>query len=115
MDTQYDPDEDDDEDDMSVVPSSIPFIRLIKPLLDEERELKENIVQLKEVTAVFQDAVDGTDIPSQLASSTCDVFRNWATITFVKRLEARLEQTLTELQDECLAEEEQDYEQETDE
>ena len=98
-----------------VVPSSIPFVNRIKPILDEERELKENIAYLPEVSGVFQDAVDGTENPSQLASSTCVAFSNWATITFVQRLEARLEQALTELQDECIAEEEQDHEQETDE
>ena len=98
-----------------VVPSSIPFIQLIKPLLDEEREVKENIVHLKEVSGVFQDAVDGTDNPCLLASSTCDAFVNWATVSFVQRLEARLEQVLTELQDECNAEEEQYREHATDE
>ena len=64
---------------------------------------------------MFQDAVDGTDNPSQLASLTCDAFSDWATITFVERLEARLEQVLTDLQDECNVEEEQDSEDETDE
>ena len=95
--------------------SSISFIKLIKPLLDQERELKENIAYLQEVSGVFQDAVDGTDNPSPLASSTCEAFSNWATITFVERLEAMLEQALTELQDECDEEEEQDREHAIDE
>ena len=44
-------------------PSSIPFIQGIKPLLDEEKEIKENIVYLQEMTVVFQDAVnEGTDL-----------------------------------------------------
>ena len=89
-------------------PSSTPFIQRIKPLLDEERELKENIAYLPEVSGVFQDAVKVKDNPSLLASSTCDAFSNWATITFVQRLEARLEQVLTDLQDECNVEEERD-------
>ena len=55
-----------------LVPSSIPFIQRIKSLLDEERELKETIDYLREVSTVFQDAVEGTDNPSSLASSTCD-------------------------------------------
>ena len=97
-----------------VVPSPIPSIQLIKPLLDEERELKENIAYLPEMSGVFQDAVDGKENPSQLASSACDVFSDWAT-SFVQRLEARLEQVLTDLQDECNVEEEQDSEDETDE
>ena len=45
-------------------PSSVIFIQHIKPLLDEERELKENVAYLQEVSGVFQDAVDGTDNPS---------------------------------------------------
>ena len=83
-------------------PSSIPFIQRIKSLLDEERELKENIVYLQEVSGVFQDAVNGTKTPSSLASSTCDSFYNWAE-SFTQDLEARMEQVLTELQDECNA------------
>ena len=82
-------------------PSSVPFIQRIKPLLDEERELKENVAYLQEVSGVFQDAVNGTDNPSPLASSTCDAFDNWATVSFVKRLEARMGQILAELQEEC--------------
>ena len=62
---------------------------------------------------VFQDAVDGTDDPCRLTSSICDAFVNWATVSFVQRLDARLEQVFTELQDECNAEEEQDSEHET--
>ena len=85
------------------VPSSIPFVQRIKPLLDEERELKENVAYLQEVSVVFQDAVEDTDNPSSLASSTCDSFCNWATVTSIQRLEARLVQILTEIQDECNA------------
>ena len=84
-----------------LVPSSIPFIQRIKSLLDEERELKETIDYLREVSTVFQDAVEGTDNPSSLASSTCDSFCNWATVTSIQRLEAKMEQVLTELQNEC--------------
>ena len=113
MGTKPDPDDGD-----VLVPSSIPFIQRIKPLLDEERELKENIVHLPEVSGVFQDAVDGTDNTSPsalLTSAACDIFSDWATITFVERLEARMEQILTDLQDECNVEAEQDSEDETDE
>ena len=84
-----------------VTPSSIPFIQRIKPILDEESELKENLAYLQEVSGVFQDAVDGTENPSPLASSTCDAFGNWATVTFVKRLEARMEQISMQIQHEC--------------
>ena len=94
-----------------VVPSSIPFVNRIKPLLDEERELKENIAYLPEMSGVFQDEVEAEN-PSQLASSACDVFSDWAT-SVVQRLEARLQQVLTDLQDECNVEEEQDHENET--
>ena len=94
--------------------SSIPFIQRIKPLLDEERELKENAASLEEVSAAFQDAMDSTQNPSSLASSTCDTFYSWATV-FVKRLQARKEQILSELQAECNAEEEQDREHAIDE
>ena len=56
---------------------------------------------LQEVSGVFHN-------PSQLASSTCDAFSNWATVFFVHRLDARLEQVSNELQDECNAEEDHD-------
>ena len=47
-----------------------PFVQRIKPLLDdEERELKESVAYFQQVSGVFQDAVDGTDNPSPLASS----------------------------------------------
>ena len=84
-----------------VHPSSNPFVNHIKPLLDEERELKENVAYLREVSESFHDAVNGTGNPHPLASSTCDFFCNWATVTFVQRLEAKMEQVLTELQNEC--------------
>ena len=89
--------------------SSLPFIQRIKPLLDEEREIKENVIYLKDVSGVFQDAVDSTQNPSSLVSSTCDTFYSWATV-FVKRLQARKEQILSELQAECNVEEGQDRE-----
>ena len=85
------------------VPSSIPFVQRIKPLLDEERELKENVADLQElsvVSVVFQDAVDGTDNPSPLATSTYIVFDSWAT-SFDQHLEARMEQISNQLHDEC--------------
>ena len=85
------------------VPSSIPFIQRIKPLLDEEKELKENVAYLQEVSRVFQDAVDDTPNPIQLASSTCDTFGNWATVSFVPRLETKMALIVTELQNECNA------------
>ena len=89
-------------------PSSIPFIQGIKPLLDEEKEIKENIVYLQEMTVVFQDAVEGTPNPAGaaffvqrgLACLTCDAFGSWAT-SFTRDLKARKEQILTELQNEC--------------
>ena len=90
----------------SVLPSSIPFIQSIKPLLDEERELKENVADLQEMSGVFQDAVD-----SPLASSTYIVFDSWAK-SLAQSLEARMEQISTELQDECNVEEEGDRERE---
>ena len=90
-----------ESDDLT--PSSIPFIQRIKPLLDEEMELKENIAYLRDVAGLFQVAVDGAENSSPLASSTCDAFGNWATVTFVKRLEARMEQISMQLQDECNA------------
>ena len=69
-------------------PSSIPFIQGIKPLLDEEKEIKENIVYLQEMTVVPR------------ACLTCDAFGSWAT-SFTRDLKARKEQILTELQNEC--------------
>ena len=85
----------------SSAPRSVPFIQRIKPLLDEESELKENLAYLQEVSVVFQNALDDTPNPSPLASSTCDAFGNWATVTFVKRLEARMEQISMQIQHEC--------------
>ena len=85
------------------VPRSKPFVQRIKPLLDEERELKENVAYLHEVSGAFQDAVNGTENPSPLASSTCHSFCNWATVTSIQRLDSRLVQNSTELQDECNA------------
>ena len=82
------------------VPSSIPFIQRIKPLLDEEIELKENIAYLQDVSGLFHDAL-GTASP--LASSTYDAFSNWATVSFVKRLEAKIELVSLDLQNECNA------------
>ena len=87
----------------TAAPSSNPFIQRIKPLLDEERELKENVTYLQEVSGLFNDAVVGTETPSSLTHSTCNAFCNWATVTFVQRLEARMEQIVTQLQDECNA------------
>ena len=80
------------------------------------------------MSAAFQDAVNVTPNPSSFASSmynvfrnwvygffvqhfetkmerglaclTCDAFGNWAE-SFIQRLEARLVQNSTELQDEC--------------
>ena len=100
--------------DVVVVPSSIPFVQRIKPLLDEERELKENVGYLQQMSGVFQDAVDGTDNPSPLASSTYIVFDSW-TKSFTQYFEARMERISTELQDECNVEEEDDRERAIDE
>ena len=80
-----------------------PFVRRIKTLLDEERELKENVAYLQEVSGLFQDAVNGTDNPSILIGSTCNTFVNWATVSSVQHLEARMEQISSQLQDECNA------------
>ena len=85
----------------SSAPRSVPFIQRIKPLLDEESELKENLAYLREVSRVFQNALDDTPNPSPLASSTCDAFGNWATVTFAKRLEAMMEQISMQIQHEC--------------
>ena len=52
---------------------------------------------------MFQDAVDGTENPSLLTCSTCNTFVNWATVTSTQRLEARMEQISSQLQDECNA------------
>ena len=84
-----------------VAPSSIPFVRRIKPLLDEERELKENVAHLQEVSETFFDAVNDTKTPSSLISSTCETFVSWATVSFVKRLEARIKQISMQIQHEC--------------
>ena len=87
-----------------------PFVQRIKPLLDdEERELKESVAYFQQVSEVFQDAVDGTDNPSPLASSTYIVFDSW-TKSLAQHLEARMEQISTELQNECNADEEDDHE-----
>ena len=79
-------------------PSSIPFIQRIKPLLDDERELKENVADLQQLSGVFKDAVGGTD--NDLASSTSIVFNNW-TKTITQDLEDRMEEISIRLQDEC--------------
>ena len=94
--------------EFAAAPSSFPWNQRIKLLLDEERELKENIAYLKEVSGVFRGAVDDTQTPSQLAGSTCDVFVNWATVIFVQRLEAKMEQVSMQLQHECNVDEEED-------
>ena len=87
-----------------------PFVQRIKPLLDDgERELGESVADLQQVSEVFQDAVDGTDNPSPLASSTYIVFDSW-TKSLAQHLEARMEQISTELQNECNADEEDDHE-----
>ena len=103
----------------SCAPSSIPFVQRIKPLLDGERELKESelgesVAYLQQVSMVFQDAVDGTNNPSPLASSTYIVFDSW-TKSFTQHLEARMERISTELQYECNVEEEGDHEHAIDE
>ena len=91
-------------------PSSFQFVQRIKPLLDdEEREHKESVAYFQQVSGVFQDAVDGTDNPSPLASSTYIVFDSW-TKSLAQHLEARMEQISTELQNECNADEEDDHE-----
>jgi hypothetical protein len=71
--------------------------------VDEEKELKKNVAYLQDVSETFFDAVDGIENPSPLASSTYDAFGNWANVSFVQRLEAKIEQVLTELQEECNA------------
>jgi len=85
------------------VPSSVPFIQRIKPRLDEEKELKENVAYLQEMSGLFQDAVEGTENPSPLAGSICDAFSDWATVTFVNRLEVKMELVSLDLQNECNA------------
>ena len=95
-------------------PSSNPFVQRIKPLLDEEGELKENVAYLQQVSGVFHDAVEGTDNSSPLASSTYDAFSNWSSVSFAQRLEAGMQQIETQLQDECNADEEEDGEMQID-
>ena len=77
--------------------------------MERERELGESVADLQQVSEVFQDAVDGTDNPSPLASSTYIVFDSW-TKSLAQHLEARMEQISTELQNECNADEEDDHE-----
>ena len=86
--------------EITAAPSSIPLIQRIQSLLDEERELQENVAYLREVSESFHDAVEGTENPSPLASSTCEIFCNWATVTFVKRLEVKMEHISMQLQHE---------------
>ena len=86
--------------EFTAVTSSIPFVQHIKPLLDEESEIKENAAYFQQVSETFFDAVDGTKNPRQLASSTCHAFGNWAK-SFTRDLEAKLEQIVNQLQDQC--------------
>jgi len=79
-------------------PSDVPFIKSIKPYLDEEKELKENIASLEESKSSLTEAVTCTN--DQLMRSAFTVFDSWAT-SFIKTTEDKLQLISTQLQDMC--------------
>lgn len=87
-------------------PNSYPFIRYIKPLLNEEKELMENANQLRELSpgseeipGTLSTAVECTS--NELVRSTANVFNSWA-ISFVRVLESKVEGIATQLDHACI-------------
>jgi len=58
-------------------PSDIPFIKSIKPYLDEEKELKETIASLEESKSSLTETVTCTN--DELMRSAFTVFDSWVT------------------------------------
>ena len=65
-------------------PSDVPFIKSIKPYLDEEKELKETIASLKENKSALTETITCTN--DELMRSAFTVFDSWTTsFTFILR------------------------------
>ena len=84
-----------------MAPKSVPFTQRIKPILDEELELKKNIKHMQEVSREFRFATNNTENQSSLAIAACDIFCNWATVVFIPHLEVNMERVTMQLQHEC--------------
>ena len=83
----------------STRPSSVPFIQSIKPHLDEEKELKETAVSLKESISSLIEAVACTE--DQLIRSASTVFDSWST-SFIKTTEDKINSIISvKLQEMC--------------
>lgn len=79
-------------------PSSSPFIESIKPLLDEEIDLKETVASLKESSSSLTKAVACTN--DQLMRSAFTVYDSWAT-SFINSTVDKLHLISTQLMDMC--------------
>jgi len=91
---------------MAPRPSDYPFIRHIKPLLDEEKELMESANQLRlmsigseETPGTLSTAVGCTN--NKLVRSTADVFNSWAT-SFAQALDSKGKDIATKLDHACI-------------
>jgi len=87
-------------------PNSYAFIRHIKPLLDEEKELMESANQLRlmsigseETPGTLSTAVECTS--DELMRSTANVFNSWAT-SFVQVLDNKVEDISNQLDHACI-------------
>ena len=81
-----------------LTPSSIPFIQRIKPHLDEEKELKDNIESLVDSTSSLTKAVTCTT--DTLVRSASTVFDSWST-SFVNTTEHKISSISMILQEMC--------------
>jgi len=79
-------------------PSSVPFIQSIKPLLDEEKELKETAVSLTSCNSSLTKAVACTN--NDLVRSSSTAFDSWAT-SYINSTGDKLQLISTQLQDMC--------------
>lgn len=75
-----------------------PFIRSIKPLLNEEKELKQTAVSLTYATSSLTKAVSCTKDGLMRSAST--VFDSWAT-SFINTTEGRIDSVSMKLQEKC--------------
>lgn len=79
-------------------PIDVPFIKSIKPNLDEEKELKETIASLEESKSFLTENVTCTN--DELMRSAFTVFNSWAT-SFINTTEDKVGSILVKLQDMC--------------
>ena len=82
-------------------PNTHPFVKVIKTILDEEVEVKDNICQLQEASRVCEALTNDTDNQNTSLAAVSVIFNDWANVVFIPHLEERLEALAMEIQHEC--------------